>query len=137
MIKMRLDTEGLRAMIANNPEIEMEIGREVINNIQMDSIKGKIEGQITACLRGMVQSSGGWNPTYSAKSPEMIQAVKAAAESLINAVLSDKLDGIIATRVESALRIERDYLIRDVKKLMLELVTPDMARDIMREKILL
>jgi hypothetical protein len=136
-IKMRLDTEGLRALIANNPELEIEIGKEVLNNIQMDAVKLKIEGQISSCLRGMVQSSGGWNPTYTAKSPEMIQAVKAAADSLINAVVIDKLDGIIASRVESALRTERDYLMRDVKKLLAELVTPDMARDIMREKILL
>lgn len=30
-IKMRLDTDGLRALIADNPELEIEIGKEVLN----------------------------------------------------------------------------------------------------------
>lgn len=135
-IKMRLDTEGLRALIANNPELEIEIGREVMNNIQTDSIKGKIEGQIASCLKGMVQSSGGWNPTYTAKSPELAKAVGAAVGAQIKDIVRERLDAVVSERVGSALRIEREFLMKDVKALLKEFVTPEMARDIMREKLL-
>lgn len=135
-IKMRLDTEGLRALIASNPLLEVEIGREVLNNIKADVITRGVETQVMNCLRGMVTQSGGWNPTYTAKSPELIKAVAAAAAVAVEEAVASKLQDVISTRVTTALQYERELFSREMKTLLKELVTPEMAREIMREKIL-
>lgn len=135
-IKMRLDTAGLRALIESNPLLEIEIGREVINNIKTDVVTRGVETQIMACLKGMVTSSGGWNPTYTAKSPELIKAVTAAAAVAVEEAVASKLQDVISSRVTTALQYERELFTREMKKLLQELVTPEMAREIMREKIL-
>jgi DNA-binding FrmR family transcriptional regulator len=137
-IKMRLDTDGLRALIKDNPELEIEIGREVLENIQRDNIKERVQGQINACLKSMVHTGGNsWNPQYTATSPEMVKAVQAAAQHVIGGVLKEHLDGAIQERVNAMMRVEREMLFKNVKELLKDLVAPEMAKEILREKILL
>jgi len=136
-IKMRLDTEGLRALIKENPQLEIEIGKEVLNNINTDTIKGKIEGQIESCLKGLVQNAGtSWTPRWVAKAPELTQAVKDAAQVVIN----EQLEASIARAVEQAvgreIGVQTARLRREMLDAIRELITPEVARDIVREKIL-
>lgn len=136
-IKMRLDTDGLRALIKDNPQIELEIGREVLNNISTDTIKGKIEGQIEQCLKGLVHNAGShWTPRWVAKAPELTQAVKDAAQVVIN----DQLEASIARAVEQAvgreIGVQTARLRREMLDAIKDLITPEVARDIVREKIL-
>lgn len=135
-IKMRLDTDSLRALIKDNPQLEIEIGKEVLNNISADAIKLRVHGQIEACLKGMVTSSGGWNATYTPKAPELKQAIKIAVDSLVHEQLEQSIASLVSSRVGDVMRSERELIVRDVKTLLRELVTPEMAREIIREKIL-
>ena len=136
-IKMRLDTEGLRELIKGNPELEIEIGKEVLRNIQDDSIRGKVEAQIQTCLRGMVVQTGTWPTTYKAKAPELIQAVQLAAEQIVKESVGAVLEKAVAAEVQKHLALTRAQGSREMKALMKELLTPEMARELMREKILL
>jgi len=135
-IKMRLDTDSLRSLIKDNPELEIEIGKEVMKNIKDDDLTSKVLNRIEACLRGMVTSSGGWNATYTPKAPELKQAIKVAVDALVHEQLEQSVAAMVSARVGDAMRSERELLVRDVKALLRELVTPEMAREIMREKIL-
>lgn len=135
-MKLRLDTDGLRALIKDNPELEVAIGKEVLNNIKDDFLTSKVLDRIEACLKGMVQSSGGWNPTYTAKAPELRQAIQAAVSGIIKEQLDQTIASVVSSRVGDVMRSERELIVRDVKALLRELVTPEMAREIMREKIL-
>lgn len=131
-IKMRLDTEGLRALIASNPELEVEIGKEVMKNISDDKVREKVEARIAGVLSSMITQTGSWhNPTYEIKNANLLKAVNAAAVAAIGTVVDKNLDTIIKERVSSAIRVERESLIRDIKSLIKEAVTPEMAREVL------
>ena len=136
-IKMRLDTEGLRSLIKDNPELEVEIGKAVMNNIRDDAVAGKVLSQIETCLRGMVKQSSGWPATYEAKSPELVSAVNKMAEKLIAEVLDKKLEQAIEAKVSTYLATQHTVDTRTLRAQLSELLTPEMARELMREKILL
>lgn len=136
-IKMRLDTDGLRALIKDNPDIELEIGKEVLDNISTDQIKVKVEARIAEVLKGMVTNKGSWHaPSYEIKDANLQKAIDAAVTTAVDAKVDQVIKDKIQSLVSTAMRVEREFLVRDAKKLLQELVTPEMARDVLREKIL-
>lgn len=136
-IKMRLDTDGLRALLKDNPELEIQIGKEVLNNISDDILTRKIGDRIEAVLKGMVHSTGGWSPNYTVKAPEMKQAIAASITQLVRDQLDETISKLASDRVGEVMRSERELIVRDVKALLKQLVTPAMAKEIVMEKILL
>jgi hypothetical protein len=137
-IKMRLDTEGLRALIASNPELEVEIGKEVLNNISSDQIKSKVEAKIDAVLKTMVTQEGTYyQPRYVIKDKQFLAAISAASKVAVEGAIDEALKEHISGAVLQAVEAERIRLRVEFKALLKEIVTPEMARDIMREKILL
>lgn len=136
-MKLRLDTEGLRALIANNPELEIEIGKEVLNNISSDQIKSKVEAKIDAVLKTMVTQEGTYyQPRYVIKDKQLLAAIAAASKAAVTTAIDEAIKLQIAETVLSAVEAERVRLRVELKALLKEIVTPEMAREIMREKIL-
>lgn len=137
-IKMRLDTEGLRALLKDNPGLEVEIGQEVTNNIKDDIIKRGIDAKVEACLQGMMENAGSYySPKWVAKDPKIKAAIKAAIEGEVRAELEDSIKTIANEIIVRELRAERERIGADLKSILRTLVTPEMARDVVREKILL
>lgn len=137
-IKMRLDTDGLRALIKDNPTLELEIGKAVMDNIRADEIKGRVEGQIREVLKGMAENKGYWSaPNWVIKDAGFRQAVDKAVGEALNLTIDEHIKAKVQDLVGSALRVERELLTRDVKRMLQELVTPELAKEILREKILL
>jgi len=133
-IKMRLDTEGLRALIASNPELELEIGREVVKNVTDEAIRSNITRKIETVLKSMVKNEGtGWQPIYKPVGKEFIAAVN----SSITEAVRELIDATVTRAVDDAVLRQQVRIATEVKSLLRELITPDMARDIVREKILL
>lgn len=133
-LKLRLDTAGLRALIAENPELELEIGREVMNNIKADNIATGVAAQITECLNSMVKRTGYYNDRkIVAKAPELVAAIRAE----VDRVVAESLGAMIYERVEVASRMAQAALVKEFRGCFADMVTPEMARDILREKILL
>ena len=131
-IKMRLDTEGLRALIAANPELEIEIGKEVLNNIKADLVAAKVEARITECLKDMCINTGShWNPKWKATNPVLVEAIREGANEIVRETLSDTINTLAAERVGHYIRIERELLFKDVKALIQTSITPEMAREIL------
>lgn len=131
-IKMRLDTDGLRALIASNPELEVEIGKEVMNNISTDQIKSKVEARITEVLKSLVTSKGSWSaPTYEIKDAGLRKAIDAAVTLAVSEKIDQAIQDKVQSLVSSALRIEREHLFKDVKVLIQSSITPEMAREIL------
>lgn len=140
-IKMRLDTDGLRALIKDNPELELEIGREVLKNIQDDAILTKIEakinGKIDAFLASLVVRGGSWNqPTYTLH-PSFDRIVNDLVAQAVAAKVDAQFNAVISDRVGAALVVERKKLQEGLRDLLREMVTPEMAKEIVREKLLL
>lgn len=131
-IKMRLDTQSLRDLLASNPALEVEIGQEVTNNIKDDIIKRGIDAKVEACLQGMMENAGSYySPKWVAKDPKIKQAIKAAIDGEVKAELTDSITVIVNDIVGRQMRVERDALTRDIKALLKELVTPEMAREVL------
>ena len=137
-MKLRLDTEGLRALIASNPELEIEIGKEVLNNITSDQIKAKVEGRINEVLKTMVTQTGTYyQPKFEVKDKQFLAAISAASKVAVETAIDAAIKENIATAVYGAVEAERTRMRVEMKALLKEIVTPEMARDILREKILL
>lgn len=137
-IKMRLDTEGLRALLKDNPGLEIEIGQEVTNNIKDDIIKRGIDAKVEACLQGMMENTGSYySPRWVAKDPKIKAAIKAAIEAEVRSELEDSIKTIAEAIIVRELRDQMTMIGSDLKSILRTLVTPEMARDILREKILL
>lgn len=132
MMKLRLDTDGLRALIKDNPEIELEIGKEVLNNISTDQIKNKVEAQISTVLSGMVTNQGAWhNPSYVIKDANLRKAIDAAVVTAVAEKVDQTIQDKIQSLVYSAIRVEREHLFKDVKAMIQSSITPEMAREIL------
>lgn len=137
-IKMRLDTDGLRALIKDNPEIELEIGQAVLKNIEADAIKRRVEAQIEACLKGMVKNEGSsWQPRYVPVDKQFVALIQKVVVEAVQHFTSEGLKQHVETLASNAVRIEANYAGKELKEILRTLITPEMAKEIVREKVLL
>lgn len=138
MITLRLDTTGLRAMIEDNPDFKLELQQAVINNIRQDNIEAAVRDRVTAVLKGMTQNTGTYySPKYAITDKDFLGAIAVASKTAVSAAINEAITSQINTAVFSAVEAERVRLRIELKSLLKELVTADMAREIVREKILL
>ncbi|UAV89631.1 hypothetical protein [Pseudomonas phage COT4] len=136
-IKMRLDTEGLRALIKDNPEIELEIQQSVLNNIKLDTIKRGVEAQIEACLKGLVRNEGShWQPRYVPVDKQFTALMQKVVVEAVTAFTNEGLKQHVEEYAKNVVRIEASHVGKDLKAILQTLVTEDMAKEIMREKLL-
>lgn len=135
-IKMRLDTDALRALIKDNPEIEIELGQAVLNNITTDAIKGKVNGQIDACLKGLVKHLPGWPARYEAVDKNLVRVINDLVLDVIRTQTEVNIKNAVDDAVSQAVAAERKKFGTEIRALLKELITPEMAREIVREKIL-
>lgn len=138
MMKLRLDTDGLRALIADNQELELEIGQAVLNNIKADAIQSRVEGQIEACLRGMVKNEGSsWAPRYVPVDKQFTTLINKVVIEAVQHFTQEGLKAHVESLARDAVRIEANYAGRELKEILRTLITPEMAKEIVREKVLL
>jgi hypothetical protein len=137
-IKMRLDTDALRALIKDNPEIELEIGQAVLNNIQADTIRRRVEGQIEACLKGMVKNEGSfYQARYVPVDKQFTTLVNKVVVDAVTHFTNEGLKAHVDNLAAQAVREERDRVGADLRAILRTLITPEMAKEIVREKVLL
>lgn len=136
-MKLRLDTDALRALIKDNPEVELEIGQAVLNNIKADAIKSRIEGQIEACLRGMVKNEGGYPVRYVPVDARFKELVNKVVVEAVQHFTTEGLKLHVAQLAKDAVRSERDLVGIELKAILRSMITPEMAKEIVREKVLL
>lgn len=136
-IKMRLDTDGLRALIKDNPELELEIGKEVLKNIKQDQVQGAVMAQIEAVLKGKCSSSG-WGSTmkYTVNDPKLKAAIAATVSEAVKAELDIALKHVLEDRVALVTDQLRRTLTNEVRGMIAATITPEMAKEILMEKLL-
>lgn len=136
-ITLRLDTQGLRAMIEDNPSFKLDIQQAVVNNIKNDHIEAAVRDRVALVLKGMATASGSYySPKYTITDKGFLEAIAAASKVAVDASIDEAIKSRISAHVAQAVETEREVLRRELKSLLKELVTPEMAREIMREKIL-
>lgn len=137
-IKMRLDTDSLRALIKDNPEVELELTQAVLNNLKIDVLKKGIESQIEACLKGMVKNEGSsWSPCYVPADKKFTELIQKVVIEAVQAFTSEGLKNHVTQLAREAVRIETNYASKELKEVLRGLITPEMAKEIVREKVLL
>jgi hypothetical protein len=106
--------------------------------LDTDQIKAKVEGRIDEVLRTMVTQEGTYyQPRYTIKDKKFLEAISAASKVAVETAIDAAIKENIATAVYGAVEAERTRMRVEMKALLKEIVTPEMARDILREKILL
>lgn len=141
-IKMRLDTAGLRALIADNPELEVEIGKEVLKNIKdgfvRETIEKALEGRVALIMSSFVENKGSrWQPKYVPVHEGFTQVVN----TLVREVIKEESERILAERlqvaVDGAIQSAQISLARGLHAMLREQITPELAKEIIREKLLI
>ena len=131
-IKMRLDTQSLRDLLEANPDLEIEIGKEVINNIKDDLIKRGIDNKIDEQLKGLMVNTGtSWNPKWVAKDPRIKEAIEVVIRSTAHEKLGEAIDRLVSERVNSLIMAERTRLALEIKANVAAAITPEIAREVL------
>lgn len=132
---LRLNTAGLRSLIRDNPEFEIEIQQAVMNNIKADQIDNAIQAKLTAALNGMGTREG-WSGKVTITDPKLLDAMKVVVEEKVKEI-SDK---VIKGAVQDLLTYERIRVQRElgagVKEAILLAITPEMAKEILLAKLI-
>lgn len=134
---MRLDTQGLRALIADNPEIEVELGKEVLNNIKSDIIESNIKAVIDKCIDSHMEKEGGYYSTKFTLSPKMRTLVESVVREHTLQLLENKIKSQAREMLMKEVINIRKELREEMKNNLKDLVTPEMAKEILKEKLLM
>lgn len=138
-MKLRLDTEGLRSLIKDNPEFEIEIQQAVMNNIRQDQIEHGVRERINTVLRSMCvkKESGSW---YNNKLKISDQFLLDAIRETVVQEVKEQATRVIQDTVHDVLIAERARFTKDmntsVKEAMLLALTPEMAKEILLAKLM-
>lgn len=135
-IKMRLDTAGLRALIADNPELEVEIQNTVLKNIQKEQIENAVAQRIEGCLTSMCERKGWYgNWSYTVKDNGLKQAIFAVVEEQAKLYFTTIVQETVNTAVQRAVTKAKSDMMLELKGALLATITPQMAREILLEAL--
>lgn len=131
-IKMRLDTAGLRALIEDNAELQVEIGKEVLNNIRSDIVQKNVDEAVRRAVEGMLKDNGYWaSPRYTVKDPKMLEAVNSVVKTTIESCMSKAVAEKVQALVSQAVSVEQVRLRSELKGILQSVITPEMARELL------
>lgn len=134
-ITLRLDTTGLRKMIEDNPEFKIEIQQSVINNIRQDNIEEAVRSRIQSVLRSMGTGGDYYNRKITITDELLLSAIREVVKEQVllmsDVAIKARVDDLIVTE-RLAIRKELKTLL---KELMIESLTPEMAKEILLAKI--
>lgn len=136
MITMRLDTTGLRALIADNPEFEVELQRAVVRNITDDLLRVNISKRIDEVLNTVAVKGGSYySPTYTLN-PSFTAAVQTVIREQVQEIAVARLTTMVGDEIRTQMLKVRLELQGELKALMRTLLTPELATELVREKLL-
>ncbi|MNF53278.1 hypothetical protein D3C85_374720 [compost metagenome] len=138
-IKMRLDTQSLRALIADNPELEVELTREVVRNISDDILRVALKQRVDDYLSTQIIRSGSYYSPQYKLSPQIekliADAVVTHATAHLGQTLEDRVNDAVSVALQQGVTRLRQSLNTELKSMMQELLTPEMAKELMKESL--
>lgn len=135
-ITMRLDTAALRAMIEENPEFNLEIQKNVLDNINKDNLDQCVRQKVEALLLAMCEKSGSYyNPTYTMKDQNLVLAITNIVTVVAEELAGEKIKKMVEAAIQDASMVVRRELRTTIKDAILDVVTPEMAKEILLAKL--
>lgn len=135
-ITMRLDTAALRAMIEDNPEFKLDIQKNVLDNINKDNLDNCVRQKVESILLQMCEKGGSYyQPIYTMKDKQLVDAITRVVESVSSQVANDKIKAAVDSAVHDASIRVRQELRTTIKDALLDVVTPEMAKEILIAKL--
>jgi hypothetical protein len=135
MITLRLNTESLRAMIEENPEFKLEIQKSVINNIKDDNIENAVRDRITAVLKSMGNGGDYYNRKITITDTDLIAAIKTVVDEQVKLQSTTAIKNAVADLVITERTVLRKELKLLLKEEMIDVLTPEMAKEILLAKL--
>lgn len=134
-ITIRLDTGGLRKIIEDNPEFKVELQQSVLNNIKADNVDAAVRDRITAVLKSMGSGGDYYNRKITITDQNLIDAIKTVVDEQVK-ILTAKS---VKNAIDDLLITERTFMRKEMKlllkELMIEALTPEMAKEILLTKL--
>lgn len=127
---LRLDTPGLRAMIADNPTFQLEIQQAVINNIQQAVID-----RVNGCLDKMVPKESYYGSARIIKDQRILEVINATVKAEVKGMLKEAIDDAVQSATHAIdLRVSQEVK-KLAKQVLLESISPADAKAILLEKL--
>ncbi|WYN05111.1 hypothetical protein ISREJYDI_CDS0150 [Pseudomonas phage UNO-G1W1] len=135
-MKLRLDTAGLRALIADNPTFEVEIQKAVIDNIKNDNIQQAVIDRVNGCLDKMAPRENYYGTARVIKDPKLLEVINAAVRAEVKAALTQAVEDAVASATNAIDLRVRQEVKKVAKEVVLESLTAEDAKLILMEKVM-
>lgn len=133
---LRLDTAGLRSMIADNPTFAVEIQQAVLNNIRNDNIQQAVIDRVNGCLDKMAPREPGWTNTRVIKDQRILDVINSTVRSEVQGMLKVAIDDAVLSATNAIdIRIRQEVK-KLAKEVVFESLTAADAKEILMEKML-
>jgi len=133
---LRLDTAGLRSMIAENPTFAIEIQQAVLNNIRADNIQQAVIDRVNGCLDKMAPKEGYYSTTRVIKDQKMLDVINATVRAEVSVALKVAIEDAVSSATNAIdLRIRQEVK-KVAKEVLLESLTAADAKAILLEKLM-
>lgn len=133
---LRLDTPGLRAMIADNPTFQLEIQQAVINNIKNDNIQQAVIDRVNGCLDKMAPKENYYGSARIIKDQRILEVINATVKAEVKGMLKEAIDDAVANATSIIDLRVRQEIKKVAKEVILESLTVADAKAILMEKLM-
>jgi hypothetical protein len=132
---LRLDTAGLRSLIAENPAFSVEIQQAVLNNIRNDNIQQAVVDRVNGCLDKMAPRESYYGSARIIKDQKLLEVIHATVRAEVSESLKQAVEDAVSSATNSIdLRIRQEVK-KLAKEIILESLTSADARAILLEKL--
>jgi hypothetical protein len=133
---LRLDTHGLRSLIAENPTFAVEIQQAVLNNIKNDNIQQAVIDRVNGCLDKMAPRENYYSQGRVIKDAKLLEVINKAVQAEVSVMLKQAVDDAVSSATNAIdLRIRQEVK-KVAKEVILESLTAADAKAILMEKLI-
>lgn len=130
-IQIKLDTQSLRDMLANNPDFKLLITQSVMNNIKNDVMMAGVNDKLKLILDDLTKRSYNYQ-----KSQYEIVWNNSAFETLVTNYINSKIDGLLTSAIEYKVNTTVNaYVNREIKSLVEVAIDQAIDDDFIQERV--
>ncbi|AHJ87290.1 hypothetical protein phiPsa267_034 [Pseudomonas phage phiPsa267] len=133
---LRLDTAGLRSLIAENPTFAVEIQQAVLNNIKNDNIQQAVIDRVNGCLDKMAPRESYYGTARVIKDAKLLEVINNAVRAEVKAALTQAVEDAVSSATNAIDLRVRQEVKKVAKEVILESLTAADAKAILMEKLI-
>jgi hypothetical protein len=133
---LRLDTAGLRSLIAENATFAVEIQQAVLNNIKNDNIQQAVIDRVNGCLDKMAPKESYYGSARVIKDERIREVINKVVQAEVSGYLKQAVEDAVNSATNAIDTRIRQEVKRLAKEVLLETLTASDAKLILMEKLI-